>query len=98
MDHEVGDCAHRLDAALGKCSLEGICENIDFADGLHHLEPALRERSLKTVNVDRELRDCAHHSDAVLRKRSFEGICEDLEDAHLPHHLEPALWERSLEA
>eukprot|EP00971_Amphidinium_carterae_P123230 2440088-Amphidinium_carterae.1 len=78
-DREGRDCAHRPDAALWKRSFETILENDEFADGLHHVEPALRERSLKTVVSDLEVRDCAHHADAALWKRSFEAVLEDLE-------------------
>eukprot|EP00971_Amphidinium_carterae_P071673 1417622-Amphidinium_carterae.1 len=64
---------------------------------MHHLEPALWERSLELVYFDFEVLDCAHRSDANLRNCSFEGIIVNPEFAHGPHHLEPALWERSLE-
>eukprot|EP00971_Amphidinium_carterae_P278087 5520094-Amphidinium_carterae.1 len=68
------------------------------AHGPHHLEPALRERSLEAVSLHQEAHDCAHRSDATLGKRSFKAVAVNIEQAKAPQPLEPTPRERSLEA
>eukprot|EP00971_Amphidinium_carterae_P097364 1926452-Amphidinium_carterae.1 len=57
VDRKGHDCAHRSDAILWNRSFETIRVYYEDAHGQHHLEPALRERSLKPVGIDSKLSD-----------------------------------------
>eukprot|EP00971_Amphidinium_carterae_P066762 1322075-Amphidinium_carterae.1 len=93
-----GQDSKRCNRPVGERSRKTICCRVQYAHGLHHMEPALWECSLEAVMVDSAGRHCSHPLEAAPWEGSLQAVFANREVRDCPHRSDAAHWNCSFEA